>query len=174
MSAEAPAPGAPPAADAAAPAPAAGRRTPLILALVGAVVGVAAGAAVPVHHPPAEASKDERDPKAAAAAEPATYDMPELIVNLADGRGQRYLKLRCSLRFRAKDEAAARAQLAKRQPEVRDALITLISAKTLEEVGPTEAKESIKLAILAAVNRAAFADGSGTAEKLFFLEFIVQ
>lgn len=173
MSAEAPAP-APPAADAAAaPAPAASRKTPLILALVGAVVGVAAGATVPVHHPPAEA-KDEHDPKAAAAAEPATYDMPELIVNLADGRGQRYLKLRCSLRFRAKDEAAARAQLAKRQPEVRDALITLISAKTLEEVGPAEAKESIKLAILDAVNRAAFADGSGTAEKLFFLEFIVQ
>jgi flagellar FliL protein len=166
MSAEAP----PAPAATAAPPAAKGRTAPLVLALSCAVVGVVAGVSVPLRPP---AAKDEHAAKA-AAAEPATWEMPELIVNLADGRGQRYLKLRCSLRFRAKDEPAARAQLQKRLPEVRDALISLISAKTLEEVAPVEAKESIKLAILDAVNRAVFADGSGTAEKLFFLEFIVQ
>lgn len=116
----------------------------------------------------------EKDGKTPAGTLSDPINLPEMIVNLAHSHGQRYLKVSCAVRLRAKEEAAAKERLTKRAPELRDGLITLLSSKTLEEVERPEAKEGVKLALLDLINREAFPDQLARAERLYFLEFIIQ
>lgn len=164
----------------------AGLLGPLIVAVVAGGLGVGFGLSVPpapaagaeAHEQPAGhgAEPDGHATPAEAHEEPLAdpIDLPELIVNLARSNGQRYLKVRCSVRVRTKDPGAARERLSKRQPELRDGLIALLSAKSLHDVEHAEAKEGIKLALLDLLNREAFPDQLAKAERLYFLEFIVQ
>lgn len=169
------------------------RMAPLLVAVVAAGVGVAFGLTVPPAPQGDEAAAEEHgggehgeskdaghgEPKDAGAKTPAgtlsePINLPEMIVNLAHSHGQRYLKVSCAVRLRAKEEAAAKERLTKRAPELRDGLITLLSSKTLEEVERPEAKEGVKLALLDLINREAFPDQLARAERLYFLEFIIQ
>jgi flagellar FliL protein len=120
-------------------------------------------------------------PREAASAPPAApgrgsavFELPTLIVNLAGSRGQRYLKVGLAIQVRASDPEAAKAKFAENQAPLRDALIALLSSKTLERVDSPEEKEAIKLEILDLLNRSIFSDRAATAERLYFQEFIVQ
>lgn len=155
----------------AAHAPAAGKgKGPIVLAalvLVPAILG--AGAARLVAAPPAHEKAETKEPATASVVE-----LPELVVNLADGHGTRYLKLRVAIELKAPDAEAGKAALAAATIPIRDALIGILSSKTLELVLAPESRDAIRKEILEAVNRAGFSSGSVTATRVFFLEFIVQ
>jgi flagellar basal body-associated protein FliL len=163
----------PPAAPAAEAAPAprtakgGGLALPLALLLVPGGAGVAF-AKIALHAPVAASAKTP------TVQTSEIIEMPELIVNLAESHGQRYLKVRVAIEVRSEDKEAAKARMAESAIAVRDGLIRLLSAKTLDVIDSSEAKESMRREVLDLVNKSVFASGGGTAEHLYFMEFIVQ
>jgi flagellar FliL protein len=90
------------------------------------------------------------------------------IVNLNSADGQRYLKATMSVEL--SDEAAIK-EAATRTAQLRDAIIILLSSKTLEEINKLEGKEMLKREIVARVN--GFLT-EGKAKRVYFTEFVVQ
>ena len=120
-----------------------------------------------------------KQPKHEEPAAPTTlvYELPELIVNLAETRGQRYLKLRMALKLRATGKeppSAAIKNFDERNPEMRDGLIRLLSAKSFESIESSDAKQRLKLEVLSVINDVVLEGSAAKAERLFFLEFLVQ
>ncbi|MEZ6184847.1 MAG: flagellar basal body-associated FliL family protein [Planctomycetota bacterium] len=159
-------------ADAAA-TQAAGKGKPLILLAVALAAGVGfALFAVPA--PKQEPEKPEHEAAVEHEAQTAQHDLPELIVNLADSQGQRYLKVRVAIVIRGAHLEQAKQQLQDGQAVLRDLLIRLLSSKQIEDVETVEAKESIKLEILNLINQTLFPEAEATAEQLYFMEFLIQ
>lgn len=98
----------------------------------------------------------------------AIFDMDPFIVNLADTPEIRYLKLTVKLdleRAEVKDEITARL------PQVRDAILILLSSKDAASLRTTQAKFQLRDEITSRVNNALPRTGVKTA---YFTEFIVQ
>ena len=136
-----------------------------LLVLVPAAAGVLVGLAGRYPEAPGEAT---------VAGASVTWEMPELIVNLAGTGGQRYLKVRIALRLTGADPAAARAHLIEDQALLRDAIIGVLSAKTLDRVESSDDKNTIRLELLHIVNGTVLTGAPALADRLLFLEFIVQ
>lgn len=163
-----------------------GKRKPLIWVLLivvpavaGGAFGTLAGSKAAKQAAAAEAEEHPLDEHGEPATPAVTshsvvYEPRELIVNLAETRGQRYLKLRLALQLASEQPEEAKARLEDLQPQLRDRLIRLLSSKSIERVEDWGAKESIKLEILDIVNRSVFADGLATVEQVFFMEFLIQ
>lgn len=97
----------------------------------------------------------------------AIFDMDPFIVNLADAE-TRYLKLTVKLdleRSEAKDEIAARL------PQVRDAILILLTSKDVASLRSTQGKFQLRDEIVNRVNGTLPKSGVKTA---YFTEFVVQ
>jgi flagellar protein FliL len=94
--------------------------------------------------------------------------LDSFIVNLASKEGERYLKVTLSMEL--SDEAALK-EVEKRIPQLRDAIIILLSSKSFEDVVHVEGKDTLKKEILARIN--SFLT-TGEAKKIYFTEFVVQ
>jgi flagellar FliL protein len=103
-----------------------------------------------------------------AHAAGATYKLDPFIVNINDRERDRYLKLRAELEL-GKDAAAD--ALEKRNPEVRDLVISLLSSKSFEEIRTIEGKNFLREEIIVRLNALV---GAGSVRKVFFTEFVVQ
>jgi len=90
------------------------------------------------------------------------------IVNLSSADGQRYLKATMSVEL--SDDAAVK-EAATRAAQLRDAIIILLSSKTVDEITKLEGKEMLKREIVARVN--GFLT-EGKARRVYFTEFVVQ
>jgi flagellar protein FliL len=90
------------------------------------------------------------------------------IVNLSSADGQRYLKATVSVEL--SDEAAVK-EAAARAAQLRDAIIVLLSSKTVDEVTKLEGKEMLKREIVARINGFLV---EGKARRVYFTEFVVQ
>ncbi len=97
----------------------------------------------------------------------AIFDLDPFIVNLADAE-TRYLKLTVKLdldRSESKDEIAARL------PQVRDAILILLTSKDVASLRTTQGKFQLRDEIVNRVNSALPKNGVKTA---YFTEFVVQ
>ncbi|MBC8316846.1 MAG: flagellar basal body-associated FliL family protein [Desulfobulbaceae bacterium] len=90
------------------------------------------------------------------------------VVNLADPKGKRYLKLKLSLELDTL-EAAERAQ--KIAPKLRDIVIMMLTSLAFEEVMTPEGKLRIRDELMERFNRAARPD---KIKNIYFSEFVVQ
>jgi flagellar FliL protein len=90
------------------------------------------------------------------------------VVNLADPKGKRYLKLKLSLEVES-IEAADRAM--KISPKLRDIVIMMLTSLAFEEVMTPEGKLRIRDELIERFNRAARPD---KIKNIYFSEFVVQ
>lgn len=90
------------------------------------------------------------------------------VVNLADPKGNRYLKMKISLELDTK-EAADRAQ--KGTPKLRDIVIMMLTSLSFEEVMTPEGKLRIRDELLERFNRVTRPD---KIKNIYFSEFVVQ
>ncbi|MBU4263651.1 MAG: flagellar basal body-associated FliL family protein [Proteobacteria bacterium] len=105
-------------------------------------------------------------------------DMPEtvgeivtlepFVVNLADPRGNRYLKMKISMELETL-EAAERVQ--KVTPKLRDLVIMMLTSLSFEEVMTPEGKLRIRDELLERFNRVTRPD---KVKNIYFSEFVVQ
>jgi flagellar FliL protein len=94
-------------------------------------------------------------------------DMDPFIVNLADTE-PRFLKVTIKLEL---DGAPAKAEVGERIPQVRDAILMLLSSKDAQSLKPTAGKLQLRDEILQRINALL---GTGQARNAYFTEFVVQ
>lgn len=148
-----------------------------ILALV--LVGGAVGAFLLLSKPAAEQHADgEHDEEAAAEdegdeadAHPPVYEKLETFtVNLADQES--YLQTEVQLMV-ADDKVQQKIKA--RMPEVRDALLRLLSSKTAEELATQEGKDALAGEVQKAVNDVlGVKKAAKGVKKVLFVAFIIQ
>ncbi len=90
------------------------------------------------------------------------------IVNLAGTRGERYLKAVLSFELSSAKAADAIQPL---HISIRDAVIAILSAMTLEEMEAPSAKEDLKQRIVARTNEII---GSPLIVRVYYQEFVMQ
>jgi len=96
------------------------------------------------------------------------YKMAPFIVNLADADGRRYLKTTIELEM-ADDNV--RAEVDKRLPMLRDAMLILLSGKTFEEINDTQGKMTLRQEMESKFDSLI---STGAIKRVYFTEFVVQ
>ena len=94
-------------------------------------------------------------------------DLDPFIVNLADTE-PRFLKVTIKLEL---DGLPAKAEVSERIPQVRDALLILLSSKETQSLKPTAGKLQLRDEILQRINALL---STGQARNAYFTEFVVQ
>ncbi|HHY09273.1 MAG TPA: flagellar basal body-associated protein FliL [Firmicutes bacterium] len=137
----------------------------LILAAVGSafvtVLMVRSGAEARQDSPAADtAAKREIGP---------TSEIGEFILNLSSKSGQpRFIKT--DIVLETKDRRTI-SELEKREPQIRDRIITLIRSKTGEELNNAAGQELLRLDIKNSLNDLLL---KGEVTNVFFVDFIIQ
>jgi flagellar protein FliL len=94
-------------------------------------------------------------------------DMDPFIVNLADTE-PRFLKVTIKLEL---DGVPVKAEISERIPQVRDAILMLLSSKEAQALKPTAGKLQLRDEILQRINALL---ATGQARNAYFTEFVVQ
>lgn len=110
-------------------------------------------------HGPAEA-KDEKFG--------VIYEMEPFIVNLLSREGKRYLKT--TIEFEVENEDI-KNELTQRTPQLRDAILLLLTSKSFEDINRPEGKLRLKNELLVRIHQ--ILPGAGI-RMLYFTEFVVQ
>jgi len=96
------------------------------------------------------------------------FSLETFIVNLADRGSGRYLRVTMDLELSSKETTA---EVEKRLPQIRDAILTVIPAKTSKDISTIEGKNALRDEIIQKLN--SFIK-NGSITNIFFTEFVVQ
>jgi flagellar FliL protein len=107
---------------------------------------------------------------AAGAAGPSAniFPLEPFIVNIYDGQELRYLKVKVELEMVS---PAIKAEIEGRLAPIRDSILILLSAKTLQDIQDVQGKNTLKDEILGAINKNI---PPGKIAKVYFTDFVVQ
>jgi flagellar FliL protein len=97
-----------------------------------------------------------------------TYSMETFIVNLIGGRGKSYLKAKIELEL---DNEKLVVEIDKRLPQFRDAILTMLSSKTHDDIKTLEGKFQLRAEIISTLNQYL---QTGKVLNVYFTDFIVQ
>ena len=102
----------------------------------------------------------------------AVVSMDTFIVNLADPGGNRYLRVTMDLELAGKTAGkTAGDELAKRMPQIRDAILMTLATKRYADISTPEGKTALREEILNAVNGLLV---SSQIARIYFKEFVIQ
>ncbi|QEL13312.1 flagellar basal body-associated FliL family protein [Limnoglobus roseus] len=172
----------------AAPAPAAKKKGGKGKFLIAAVLSIAAGGALPmfVNVPAllgktAEASEEHatghvKPKKKAAHAEEKLAPVPfgDVVVNLAEERMTRYLKLKIVLMVEEEAEATVTTMLEKKKSAMKSWMISHLSGKTVKDVQFTVGVNRVQREILERFEDILYPNGHGALKNIVFEEYLVQ
>jgi flagellar FliL protein len=96
------------------------------------------------------------------------YSMNPFIVNLVDPTGKRYLKLTLALEM---DRPELKTELESRKPQVRDAILILLSSMSYDDIATMQGKTRLRTQIITRVNQFL---RTGRVTNVYFSEFVVQ
>ncbi|MBN2706140.1 MAG: flagellar basal body-associated FliL family protein [Deltaproteobacteria bacterium] len=96
------------------------------------------------------------------------FALKPFVVNLADKKSRRYLKV--TMKLELSDEVLLE-EVDKRQAQIRDVILTLLSSKTAAEISTMEGKFLLRQDIIKRVNVHLV---SGQVTKVYWEEFVVQ
>ena len=77
------------------------------------------------------------------------YSLKEFVINLAGSRSRRVVKAK--VEFELPNETARR-EIERRDPQIRDQIILLISSRTYEEIASAEGKKKLKEDLKSTIN----------------------
>jgi len=113
-----------------------------------------------------QAAKKEAAQKSASAA--AVWPMDAFIVNLMDNGGERYLKVVLQLEL---SDPEVVAELKEIKPKLRDAVLGILSSKSLKDISTTEGKQRLKEEITYRLNSYL---SKGKILQVYFTDFVIQ
>jgi flagellar FliL protein len=114
------------------------------------------------------APKEGGGKEGAAGAVNNIFPLEPFIVNIYDGQELRYLKVKVELEMAG---AGVKAELDGRLAPIRDAILVLLSTKTLRDIQDVQGKNQMKDEILASINKII---PPGKIAKIYFTDFVVQ
>jgi flagellar FliL protein len=132
--------------------------------------GEAAPAAAAGGHGAAPAAGGHGAASAPAAGGPSAnvFALEPFIVNIYDGQELRYLKVKVELEMVL---PAVKGEIEAKLAPIRDAVLVLLSAKTLQDIQDVQGKNALKDEILGAINKHI---PPGKISKVYFTDFVVQ
>lgn len=95
-------------------------------------------------------------------------NIDEFIVNIISDENNHYVK--ASLTIELSSEPS-KEELAKRMPQIRDAILLLVGNKTFEELQDLQGKKQLKAELLSKINAILH---TGQATAIYFTDFVVQ
>ena len=116
----------------------------------------------------AAAPKAEGGVPSAATGAANIFPLEPFIVNIYDGQELRYLKVKVELEMTG---VGVKAELDNRLAPIRDAILVLLSTKTLQDIQDIQGKNQLKDEILASINKII---PPGKIVKIYFTDFVVQ
>ena len=102
------------------------------------------------------------------AAAGTIYPLEPFIVNIYDGQEIRYLKLKVEFEMA---NSEVKGDLDAKVAPLRDAILILLTTKTMQEIQDLQGKNTLREQILAASNRVL---SPGKVTKVYFTDFVVQ
>lgn len=157
-----------PAAPSASPAAKKRGKLPLIIV---AVVCIAGGAAVPMFVT-LPGTKAEAKPK--KPANDVAVPVGDVVVNLAEDRMNRYLRMKIAIKVDADDEKAVTALVAKHKAAMKSKLISHLAGKTLRDVSGSVGVNRLSREILEKFDDILYPDGESKVREVLFEEYVVQ
>ncbi len=152
----------------------------IIIAAVVLLLGVGGGAAyyflVFKPHKIEQQKKKEEESKAASLIKPIPeeakigpmVEIKEFVVNIIGEEATHYVKASLTLEL---DKEAAVQEVGKRMPQIRDAILLLISNKTFTELQDTQGKNQVKAELKTKIN--SFLK-TGSVNNIYLTDFVVQ
>jgi flagellar FliL protein len=107
-------------------------------------------------------------PAASSAGAANMFPLEPFIVNIYDGQELRYLKVKLEIEMVS---SAVKADMDARLAPIRDAILVLLSTKTLQDVQEVAGKNQLKDEILSSINKHI---PPGKISKVYFMDFVVQ
>ena len=92
----------------------------------------------------------------------------DIIVNLLDDQETRYLKAAITLEL---DTTVGVDEVEKRKPQVRDAILLLLSSKTFAELRDLQGKLQLRAELMERINGLL---QKGKVKTIYFTDFVVQ
>ncbi len=117
-------------------------------------------------HSPASSEKEEK--KMDAATPGIMIPLESFVINLADSEDIKYLKMTVNLEV---DSAKSSEEAQARMPQIRDALLMLLTSKTSNDVKEIGGKLKLQDEMVARVNNHL---KEGKAKAVYFTEFVMQ
>jgi flagellar protein FliL len=149
------------------------KKIPLRLIIIGAAVvvlvcgGLAAWQVVGGERHSAQI--DDRGPRPGTEVTAGlVFSMSPFVVNLNDPGGKRYLKTKIDLEYAG---VGVTEELKQRQPQVRDAILLLLSSKSLEDIQGVEGKIILRRELISKINQVLT---KGKIRNLYFTQFVIQ
>jgi flagellar FliL protein len=96
------------------------------------------------------------------------FSLDTFIVNLADMGGKRYLRFTTVLEL---DSEKLESEIAKRLPQVRDSILTILPTKRFEDISTAKGKAALRDQMLERINGLL---AGGRITNIYFKEFVVQ
>ena len=96
------------------------------------------------------------------------YQMDPFVVNLADPGQFRYLKIKLDIES---NEPKENEEYGKRLPQFRDAILTILSSKSYQDIIDAEGKKKLREEIINKLNQAT---GDFKVKAIYFTEFVIQ
>jgi len=96
------------------------------------------------------------------------FPLEPFIVNIYDGQELRYLKVKIEMEM---VNPAIKAELDGRLAAIRDAILVVLTSKTLQDVQDIQGKNQLREEILSAVSKIV---AQGKVTKVYFTDFVIQ
>lgn len=104
----------------------------------------------------------------AAGGASTIFPMEPFIVNIYDGQELRYLKVKIELEMA---NAGLKTELEGRLAPIRDAVLVVLTTKTLQEIQDVQGKNQLREEILTAISKIV---AQGKVTRVYFTDFVVQ
>jgi flagellar FliL protein len=148
----------------------------LIIIIAAVVILLGGGAAafflLKGDNPQAAAPAAETAPTASAPGTKGTIgpmiEIEPFIINILDEEGTRYLKAAITLET---NNEPVIAEITRRMPQIRDAILLLVGNKTFGELADLQGKLQLRSELSERLNKILT---GGRVQKIYFTEFVVQ
>jgi flagellar FliL protein len=115
-----------------------------------------------------EGSKKEESSENTGSEFGPVFDLGEIIINLADAGQVRYAKMSVAIEL---DNETTLAEAQRRDPQIRDTVIELISKETAEKILSPDSRKDLKNEIMDNINKNL---SEGEVTSVYFTTILVQ
>jgi flagellar FliL protein len=118
--------------------------------------------------PPEEVAEEGREEDEETYVIGEMFPLDTFVVNLADGKGKRYLRATMQLELAPEQSLETFEQ---RLPQIRDVVLTILPTKQFQEIRTIEGKTTLRTEIMNKLNELLNAE---SVINIYFTEFVIQ
>jgi flagellar FliL protein len=96
-------------------------------------------------------------------------DLGERVINLADGDGSRFLRVKMVLEYPQNEKI--KHELEEEEPLIMESILHILRTKTVDDIRPVEKEDKVKAEIVNVINKEL---KSGKIERIYFTDFLIQ